>query len=129
MISRDVYIETVKRHLAKWDGEIDHLDARADIILLQLEDRYYTLLRALRGKEMEIKSGLQQLKAADETCWRQLLPVLAGAASELELALTTAEQELAATRVPLGHTRGQLPPDQTPTREEHNHEQADLSST
>ena len=71
MISRDVYIETVKRHLAKWDGEIDHLDARADIILLQLEDRYYTLLRSLRGKEMEIKSGLQQLKAADETCWRQ----------------------------------------------------------
>jgi len=123
MISRDVYIETVKRHLAKWDGEIDHLDARADIILLQLEDRYYTLLRSLRGKEMEIKSGLQQLNAADETCWRQLLPLLAGAASELERALTTAEQELAAT------TRGQLPPDQTPTREEHNHEQAGLSST
>ena len=70
-ITKDVYIEQLKRQLAGWDGETEHLDARADIILLQLEDKYYTLLRTLRGKEMEIKTGLQQLKAADGEDWQR----------------------------------------------------------
>ncbi len=97
MITKDVYIETVKRQLASWDGEIEHLDAKADIILLQLEDRYYTLLRTLRGKEKDIQTGLQQLKAADEADWQLLRPILDGASNEMQLALSTAEQELAAS--------------------------------
>lgn len=99
MTSKDVYIETVKRQLASWDGEIEHLDAKADIILLQLEDKYYTLLRTLRGKEKEIESGLQQLKAADEEDWQLLRPVLEGASNDMKLALSTAEQAMATTDV------------------------------
>ena len=95
MTSKDAYIETVKRQLAGWDGEIGHLDACADIKLLQLEDKYYTLLRTLRGKEREIWIRLQQLKAADEEEWQLLRPVLEGASNDMKIALSTAEQELA----------------------------------
>lgn len=97
MTTKDVYIETVKRQLASWDGEIEHLDAKADIILLQLEDRYYTLLRTLRGKEKAIKTGLQQLKAADEDDWQLLRRFLDGASNDMKLALSRSEQELAAS--------------------------------
>jgi S-adenosylhomocysteine hydrolase len=100
MVTKDVYMEQVKRQLASWDGEIEHLDAKADIILLQLEEKYYTLLRTLRGKEKEIMTGLQQLKAADEEAWQLLQPVLEVAANDMKLALSTAEQELQGTLTP-----------------------------
>jgi hypothetical protein len=93
---KDAYVETVKRQLDSWGGETEHLGARADIILLQLEDKYYALLRALRTKEKEIKSNLQQIDAADEGEWQLLRSLLDQASNDMKAVLRAADRELTA---------------------------------
>jgi len=38
-----------------WDEEIDHLDARTDMLVARIEDEYYHLIGSLRSREQELK--------------------------------------------------------------------------
>ncbi len=94
MSSKDEYVETVKCHLESWDGEIEHFDARADIILLKLEERYYELLRTLRTQEQGIRDNLLKLNAAGEDSWVSLKSCLDKASSDMEQTLSVAAREI-----------------------------------
>lgn len=64
--TKTLYEETVASQIKVWDDEIEHLDARADILMAQIEDRYYTMIRELRNREKELKEELSLLKATDD---------------------------------------------------------------
>lgn len=91
-IKRD-YMKAAESKLAGWDREIEHLDTRVDIILLQLEDKYYRLLRTLRAKEQSIRDNLEQLNASEEG-WASIKSCVDRASSEMENTLRMAAHEL-----------------------------------
>ena len=84
----------MKSQLEAWDTQIEHLDARTDIVLMKLEDRYYSLLQTLRAREEAIRGNLKELDAACEQCWESAKARLDKASSEMESALSMAAQEL-----------------------------------
>ncbi len=94
---KDLYEETVASQLKVWDDEIEHLDARADILLAQVEDRYYCLIRHLRVKERELRTKLNELRVAKGDDWEGYKAELARITSELrdEIALAVHEIDLA----------------------------------
>lgn len=79
----------------EWDHEIEHLDARVDIILCQIEDRYYGLLRDLRARESAFRELLVSLHSANTSCGYQPLESdLTCAASALGKAINEAKHEI-----------------------------------
>jgi hypothetical protein len=95
---KELYEETVASQLKVWDDEIDHLDARADIIMAQVEDRVYCLLKSLRAKEHEVRARLEQLREADGEGWEDLKAELLARTEEMKFALGHAVEELELTR-------------------------------
>ncbi|MEO6456883.1 MAG: hypothetical protein ABIO92_01205 [Chloroflexia bacterium] len=93
MPTKTDYMKAVDSKLAGWDGEIEHLDARVDIILLQLEDKYYQLLRTLRAKEKAIRGNLEQLNASEDE-WESIKSCVDQASSDMEHTLRIAASEL-----------------------------------
>jgi hypothetical protein len=91
---KELYEETVASQLKVWDDEINHLDARADIILAQAEDHYYCLLKSLRAKERELRDRLLALKSAPDDNWENLEVDLARTRDEMKNAISRAEEEL-----------------------------------
>jgi hypothetical protein len=89
--------ETVRSQLKVWDDEIDHLDARTDIILAQVEERYYSLLRSLRQKELAVRNCLNELGSADEQQWEVIRGELAKSTGDLKAALGEAIEEIEPT--------------------------------
>lgn len=87
------YMEAAEARLVIWNDEIEHLDARVDIILLQLEDKYYQLLRTLRAKEQSIRDNLEQLDAAEDG-WASIKSRADRASSEMENTLRVAAHVL-----------------------------------
>lgn len=80
--------------LACWEAAIKHLDCRADILLLHLEDRYYSLLRVLREKECNVRAALCAVAASTYSTRTQAEAKLASAMAELQSALSEASLEL-----------------------------------
>lgn len=95
---KELYEETVASQLKVWDDEIDHLDARADIIMAQVEDRYYCLLKSLRAKEQEVRERLEQLRGAGDDHWEELRAELLSRTEDLKAALGHAVEEIDTTR-------------------------------
>ncbi|HET9494287.1 MAG TPA: hypothetical protein VFR15_08660 [Chloroflexia bacterium] len=95
---KELYEETVASQLKVWDDEIDHLDARADIIMAQVEDRYYCLLKSLRAKEQEVRERLEQLRGAGDDHWEELRAELLSRTEDLKDALGHAVEEIDTTR-------------------------------
>jgi hypothetical protein len=95
---KELYEEAVASQLKVWDDEIDHLDAMADIILAQVEDRYYGLLKSLRRKEREVREQLDLLKRADENSWETVRSDIASTTRDLKVALGEAIEELEPAR-------------------------------
>jgi hypothetical protein len=91
---KELYEETVASQLKVWDDEIEHLDARADIIMAQVEDRYYCLLRSLRAKEKEVRVRLEQLREAGDDCWEDLKADLLTQTEDMKAALGHAVEEI-----------------------------------
>jgi hypothetical protein len=89
-----LYEETIASQLKVWDDEIHHLDARADIIMAQVEDRYYTLLKTLRTKEHDVRVRLEQLRECGDDCWEDLRADLLSRTEEMKAALGHAVEEI-----------------------------------
>lgn len=94
--TKELYEETVASQVKVWDDEIEHLDARADIVMAQIEDRYYHILKLLRDKEKEIKQQLEALRAAEEcdATWQQISAALTCSTRDMKLALNHAAEEI-----------------------------------
>jgi hypothetical protein len=92
--SKELYEETVASQIKVWDDEIEHLDARADILMAQIEDRYYNLIRSLRTKEKELNNQLVTLRAVNEgdVAWLEVRDCLAHATDEMKAALCRAAE-------------------------------------
>jgi hypothetical protein len=88
-----LYEETIASQLKVWDDEIEHLDARADIIMAQAEDRYYTMLKTLRTKEREVRLRLEQLREAGDG-WEDLRADLLTRTEDMKAALGHAVEEI-----------------------------------
>lgn len=91
---KELYEETVASQLKVWDDEIEHLDARADIIMAQVEDRYYCLLKSLRAREREVRVRLEQLREAGDGCWEDLRVDLLARTEDMKAALGDAVEEI-----------------------------------
>ena len=91
---KELYEETIASQLKVWDDEIDHLDARADIIMAQAEDRYYCLLKSLRAKEREVRVRLEKLRGAGDDCWEDLKAELLAQTEDMKTALGHAVEEI-----------------------------------
>jgi hypothetical protein len=93
---KELYEESVASQIKVWDDEIEHLDARADIIMAQIEDKYYNLVKCLRSKENELKqqlAALQAVNAADHS-WQEMRSLLACTTRDMKTAISKAEQEI-----------------------------------
>lgn len=90
------YEESVESQLKAWDAEIEHLDARADMLIACFEEKYYSLLRRLRGKEEELRQQLVELRAVPDydASWEHLQDQLARTADDMNLALYDALHEI-----------------------------------
>ena len=94
--SKELYEETIESQLRVWDDEIEHLDARADIVLAQIEDKYYNLIRCLRAKEKKLRQQLEESRATNESeaGWQETNALLANTAHEMKAAINLAAQEI-----------------------------------
>jgi cytochrome c556 len=96
---RELYEETVASQLKVWDDEIEHFDARADIVMAQFEDKYYCLLKTLRTKEHEVRVRLERLREeCDEHCWEEIRADLLSKTEDMKAALEHASEEIDLTR-------------------------------
>jgi hypothetical protein len=95
---KELYEETIASQLKVWDDEIDHLDARADIIMAQVEDRYYCMLKSLRAKEKEVRLRLEQLREAGDDGWEELRADLLSRTEDMKTALGHAVEEIDTAR-------------------------------
>ncbi|MEO8289263.1 MAG: hypothetical protein ABI670_22885 [Chloroflexota bacterium] len=93
---KELYAETLASQLKVWDDEIEHLDARADIILAQVEDRYYCLLKSLRKKERELRESLRELRTSCDDDWEIIRENISRTTSEMKETLGDAEKVLTA---------------------------------
>jgi len=93
---KELYEETVASQVKVWDDEIEHLDAKADLIMARIEDRYYRVIKVLRNKEKEIKQQLEALRAAEEcdASWEQRRADLACTTHEMKVAIDSAAEEI-----------------------------------
>jgi hypothetical protein len=91
-----LYQESVASQIKVWDDEIEHLDARADIIMAQTEDKYYNLMKCLRAKENELKRQLAALESVGEADegWQELRSQLACTTRDMRSAISKAAQEI-----------------------------------
>ena len=96
---KELYEETIASQLKVWDDEIEHLDARADIIMAQVEDRYYCLLKSLRARENEVRTRLEQLREAGDDHWEDLKADLLACTEEMKTALGHAVEEIDPVKV------------------------------
>lgn len=81
--------------LTLWDAELERLDARSDLTLARLEERYYRILRDLRAKEKAIRAELRELHGANRGTQQQAGEHLSELMRELEAALQRAASEIA----------------------------------
>jgi len=102
--------EAPELHMGEWDAEIEHLEALTDLLLLNLEDRCYSLLNGLRGKEKQVRDALREVKVAGDcpstaakksktaqasaSGSREQVAYLSRAVEELTIALHGADQQL-----------------------------------
>lgn len=93
---KELYEETVASQVKVWDEEIEHLDATADILMAQIEDKYYNLIKRLRSKEKELKQQLEVLRAAQEgdARWQQTRALIAHTTQDMKLAINHAAEEI-----------------------------------
>ena len=95
MTVKEAYEAGVESQLTVWDSEIEDLQTRVDIVLAQVEDRYYRVLRELRGQEKKLRADLRDLKSAPEEHWEEVRAQVVGDAETMEQVLSRAALELA----------------------------------
>ena len=91
---QETYEETVESQIKAWDAEIEHLKARADLILIDIEERYYGVLRGLRLRERAVRESLRELHEAREWAREEAKRRLDQATEELKRALEAVPPEL-----------------------------------
>jgi hypothetical protein len=93
---KNLYEETVASQIKIWDDEIEYLDARADILMAQIEDRYYNLIGCLRTKEKKLKQDLAALRTASEGGeeWVEIKDRLAHTTDDMTAAICRAAEEI-----------------------------------
>ncbi|MDQ5824613.1 MAG: coiled coil domain-containing protein [Chloroflexota bacterium] len=94
MTVKEAYEAGVESQLKVWDAEIEDLQAKVDIVLAQVEDRYYRVLRELRGQEKKLRADLQGLKSAPEDAWEEVRSEVADDTECMRQALLRAAHEL-----------------------------------
>ena len=96
MVASEAYEETLEleAQLTLWDAELERLDARSDLTLARLEERYYQILRDLRAKEKAVRAELRELHDADRGTQQQAGEHLSELTRELESALQRAASEI-----------------------------------
>ena len=95
MSVKEAYEAGVESQLKVWDSEIEDLQTKVDIVLAQVEDRYYRVLRELRGQEKKLRADLRELKSAPEDHWEEVRAQVVGHAASMEQVLSRAARELA----------------------------------
>src|SRR5689334_1096024 len=93
---KELYEESVASQIKVWDDEIEHLDAKADILMAQIEDRYYNLITCLRHRENALQEHLAALKATaeDETGWLAARERMVRHIEEMKSALCHAAEQI-----------------------------------
>ena len=98
MVAAEAYEETLdmESRLTLLDAELERLDARSDLILARLEERFYQILRDLRTKEKAVRAELRELHCAGSGTQQQKAGEHLGELTrELESALQRAASEIA----------------------------------
>src|SRR5436305_1899817 len=93
---KESYEETVASQIKVWDDEIQYLDARADILMAQIEDRFYNLIKVLRTTEKELKQEFAALRVAGdcEAKWVEIKDELTHTADNMKAAICRAAEEI-----------------------------------
>jgi hypothetical protein len=86
--------ERIEEQLEVWDAQIEHLKARADLILADIEERYYGVLRGLRLRERVVRERLRDLQVARDWSREEAKRRLDQATEELKRALEAVPPEL-----------------------------------
>src|SRR5688500_4682787 len=88
------YEGMIESRIDAWNAEIEHLKARADLILADIEERYYGVLRGLRLRERAVRESLRDLQEARDWSREEAKRRLDQAIEELNRALGTVPPEL-----------------------------------
>ena len=91
-----LYEETLASQIRVWEGEIEHLDARADILMAQIEDRYCAIIKSLRKKGRKLEANLAVLRAATEGDeeWLEVKERLACISNDMKESIRHAVEEI-----------------------------------
>ena len=97
MVAAEAHAETVEleARLTLLDAELERLDARSDLSLMWIEERYYQLLRELRAKEKAVRAEIRELHCADGGAQRRGAEHVRELTRDLESALQSASAEIA----------------------------------
>ena len=90
----ETFEDKVATQIEQWDAEIEHLKARADLILAEMEERYYRVLRGLRQREQAVRDSLKELHHAHSSFREEAKRRLDQATTELKIALEAVPPEL-----------------------------------
>ena len=88
------YEQALENSIEAWDGEIESLAARADLILANLEETYYAAIREMRATKREAREELHSLRAAHGLEWEVRRARLDEVGSRVERALDYAKREI-----------------------------------
>ena len=72
MLTKDEYVEKMKKRLDKWSAEMDVLEEKALKTQEDAKLKYQEQLVVLRAKRKEGEEKLEALKSSTEDSWEQL---------------------------------------------------------
>ena len=72
MLTKDEYVEKMKKRLDKWSAEMDVLEEKALKTQEDAKSKYQEQLVVLRAKRKEGEEKLEALKSSTEDSWEQL---------------------------------------------------------
>jgi len=72
MLTKDEYVEKMKKRLDKWSAEMDVLEEKALKTQEDAKSKYQEQLVVLRAKRKEGEEKLDALKSSTEDSWEQL---------------------------------------------------------
>ena len=90
----DAYDRKLQARLDAWDAQIEHLQAKIDILLAHIEEDYYSQMRELRHKEKAVRAGLRRLECIQEDARDEVRAEIKKAVSEMEAALSQAVEQI-----------------------------------
>lgn len=69
---RDAYVEKLQGNIAKWNGELDEIQAKADKAKDELKAEFQKQIEEIKAKRLALEGKMTDLKNSSEEAWEDV---------------------------------------------------------